>query len=111
MTPEKLQELLSTPLWLFAVMILASLANGLKQVGDAARNGTSDVGPIAYLFRFWPETIGMVIGNVLAFAVLAATGQLNLAAAIGIGYGVNSAVDLMRPGGRSAALAKPQEGP
>lgn len=37
----------------------------------------------------------MLITNMLAFAVLVFTDQLNFASAIGVGYGMNSIMDLL----------------
>lgn len=108
MTAEELKVLLQTPLALFVVMILGSLANAMKQVSDGKRNG-GDVSFGAYLSH-WPETISTLIVNVLGFLTLAVTDQLNFASAIGIGYAANSAADLLRTGGRSAAINSKQSG-
>lgn len=101
MTAETLKITLSSPAALFAMMLLASLGNGLKQLLVIRQTGT----PISFVsyFRYWPETIGMIIANTLAFAILILTEQLNLASAIAVGYGTNSLVDLL-PGKRSLAL-------
>ena len=103
MDAEALKHLLGQPAALFGVMLLASLLNGMKQIKQA-RDAGGDVTLKAYL-RFWPETVGAVAGNVIAFLVLVVSDQLNFASALGIGYGVNSAADFLRPGGRSDAVA------
>ena len=102
-TRDGLKALLDTPLVLFAVMLLASLTSGLKQVAAAKKAG-SDMTFVEY-WAHLPDTMATVIGNMLAFAALILTDQLNFAAALGIGYGVNSITDLL-PGKRSGALAK-----
>lgn len=101
-TAAELKELLGTPVALLLIMYLASLANGVKQIIVARQSG-GEVTLGAYI-KYWPETIGTVIGNTIAFIVLVLTDQLNFASALGIGYGVNSAVDLFRSGGRSDVM-------
>lgn len=105
MTAEQLRVLIQTPGCLFLVMMLASFCNMLKQVADAHRNGT--VITLAEYLAHWPETLGTIVANVIAFGVLIVTDQLNFASALGVGYGANSVVDLMRSGGRSASLLPP----
>lgn len=108
MTAEALKQLLATPVALFVVMLLGSLANGLKQLATAKQSGTS-ASFLSYLGH-WPETLATVILNALAFATLLTTDQLNFASALGIGFAANSASDLLRAGGRSAALGGNQGG-
>ncbi len=98
MNIDQLQTLLQTPLALFIVMLLASLASALKQIKDTTL-------PLSSYLGHWPETVAAVIANVLGFLVLVETNTLNLASALGLGWMSNSAVDLMRAGGRSAAVA------
>jgi hypothetical protein len=105
MTPAELKELLATPGALFAVMLLGSLVNGLKQLNDARRHGVSP-SLLSYLSH-WPETLATLVANTLGFATLVVTDQLNFASALGIGYAANSAADLLRSGGRSGALSGP----
>lgn len=101
-TADQLKVILQLPVSLFALMNLASFASALQQVIDSQKNGgTATIG--SYLAK-WPETIAVISGNLVAFAVLILTDQLNFASALGIGYGVNTAADLMRKGGRSATL-------
>lgn len=108
-TAQELKELLGTPVALLLLMYAASLANAIKQI-IVARQAGGDVTLGAYL-KYWPETVGAVIGNTIAFAVLVLTDQLNFASALGIGYGVNSAVDLIRTGGRSDVVGTVGEPP
>lgn len=102
MTTEQLQGYLQDPLVLLAVMLAASAGSACKQIFDGRRNGAAVT--CAQYFAHWPETLTVLGGNVLAFLLLVEVDQLNLAAAIGIGYGLNSVADLVRPGGRSAAM-------
>lgn len=114
MSTEQALNLLATPVALFTIMLLASFGNGLKQLQDAKSDGSQVVSIWGYLAH-WPETITTIITNSLAFIMLLGTNQLDtsapmglkLAAVIGIGYGLNSLSDLLRPGsGRSASLTK-----
>lgn len=104
MTTEQLQQLLGTPLALLGLMYLASISSGLKQILAARKDG-STVSCHDYFVRYWPETVAMVLANLIAFVVLVLTDQLNYASALGIGYGANSVADLLRSGGRSSALS------
>lgn len=97
-----LKEILSSPLGLLALMLAASLLGGIKQIVIAKQSGVKVT--LGEYFQYWPETIAVLIGNVLAFVVLILTDQLNFASALGIGYGVNSAADLLRVGGRTESL-------
>lgn len=105
MNAEALRITLQSPPALFVVMLLASLSNGMKQMRGAAHAGTP-VTLLEYL-QHWPETGAMLIGNMIAFVGLIIYDQLNFASALGIGYGVNSMVDLVRPAGRSQSLRGP----
>ena len=100
--------LLSSPSALFVLMMLASLSNGLKQLLVLRQTGT----PMSFgkYLSYWPETTGMVIANVIAFAVLILTDQLNFASALAVGYGTNSLVDLL-PGKRSLVLKSTPDDP
>jgi hypothetical protein len=93
------KEILSTPVGMLMLMLAASLLGGIKHIIVAKQAG-AQVSLSKYL-QFWPETSAVLIGNIIAFVVLILTDQLNFASALGIGYGVNSAADLLRPGGRS----------
>ncbi len=99
---------LSSPLALFMLMVLASLSNGVKQLLVLKQTGT----PMSFgkYLSYWPETFGMLIANLLAFAVLISIDQLNVASAIGVGYGANSLVDLL-PGKRSLVLKSTPDDP
>jgi hypothetical protein len=107
-TPEELKALLQTPAALFLVMLLGSLVNGLKQLTAARQSGTTVT--LGSYWMHWPETTATLLANVLAFATLVITDQLNFASALGIGFAANSAADLLRSGGRSAALGDKQGG-
>lgn len=104
MTFEDLKALMGTPLFLFAVMLGASVVSGLQQVTTARRDGKT-VTCLEYL-KHWPETLAVLGGNVLAFIVAVAADQLNLAAAIGIGFGLNTLMDSLRAGGRSRLISE-----
>jgi len=84
------------------------LGQGVKQLSVIKQTGT----PISFgkYLSYWPETLSMLVANVIAFAVLISMGQLNIAAAIGIGYGTNSLVDLL-PGKRSLVLKSTPDDP
>lgn len=105
MTTEHIQELLRNPLVLLAAMYGATLVSMLKQIVAARRDGLKVPGPKEYIFTYWPETMFSIFGNAIAFATLIETNTLNLASAVGIGYATNSVADLLRHGGRSAAVA------
>lgn len=99
---EELKLLLSQPIWLLLLMFLGSLVSALKQLGSAQRDGASV--SIRDYVKHWPETFATIGGNVIGFILLLMSDQLNAAAAIGVGYGVNSVADMIRAGGRSASL-------
>lgn len=104
MTADTIKAFLSSPAALFVMMLIASGANGLKQVLVVRQTSA----PKPMTFRdYWshlPETISTIVSNAIAFALLLMADQLNFASAIGIGYGVNSLSDLITRGGRSYAL-------
>ena len=108
MTPEALKTALSSPTALFALMFLASAANGLKQLAVIRQTGT----PMRFIdyLGHWQETLGVILGNLIGFAVLVLTDQLNFASALGVGFGTNSLVDLL-PGRRSIALKSTPDDP
>lgn len=97
-----LKALLSTPIALLVVMLIASTVNALKQLNTAKKSG-SDMTLTTYL-GYLPDTAATLLGNVIAFAALILSDQLNFASALGIGYGINSLTDLL-PGKRADALA------
>jgi hypothetical protein len=103
-----LKLFLSSPFALLILMMLASFSNGVKQLLVLRQTGT----PMSFAkyLSYWPETIAMMIANLLAFAVLISIDQLNIAAAIGVGYGTNSLVDLL-PGKRSLVLKSTPDDP
>lgn len=101
---------LQSPLMLFIVMNLAALGNALKAVNVANING-SDITLTDYV-QHWPQTVAAVILNAIAFLILVESNTLNLAAALGIGYGVNSLADYIQPKtGRTGSIAKTTTGP
>lgn len=108
MTADTLKALLSSPIALLSLMLLASLSNGIKQLSVIRQTGTP-MHLLDYL-SYLPETLGMVVANLIAFVVLILTDQLNFASALGIGYGTNSLVDLL-PGKRSVALKSTPDDP
>lgn len=99
-----LKEVLGSPVGLLMMMLAASLLGGIKQIILAKKAGMEVT--LAQYIQYWPETTSVIIGNVLAFVVLILTDQLNFASALGIGYGVNSAADLLRTGGRTDSVQK-----
>lgn len=103
MTAEQLKILLQTPFCLLLLMFAASFSNGLKQVATTNKAGGS-VLLREYFLVHWPDTVAMIIANLIAFAILILTDQLNFASALGVGYGANSVVDLL-PGARSSVIA------
>lgn len=103
MTAAELKELLSTPLALFLMMLLASLGSALKQMW-VARKQDVKVTFSSYFLEHWPETIIMLGTNVFAFVSLIMNDSLNWAAAIGIGYLANDAADAFTKTGRSAEI-------
>jgi len=109
MTLGALKVLLSSPLALLALMMLASVSNGVKQLAVIRQTGYP-MSCAQYYFRYMPETWGMIIGNMICFSVLVLTDQLNFASALGVGYGVNSIVDLL-PGHRSFELKNTLDDP
>lgn len=107
MTEGELTAWLMRPGVLFAVMLLGSLGSMLNQISKAQREGRA-VTCWQYLAH-WPETMAMLIGNTFAFGTLLLAGQLNFAAAVGIGWVANSVADQIRAGGRSTSNAKETE--
>lgn len=105
---DALKLFLNSPAALFILMTLASMSNGLKQLLVLRQTGT----PMSFgqYLSYWPETVAMVIANLIAFAVLILTDQLNFASALGVGYGTNSLVDLL-PGKRSLVLKSTPDDP
>jgi hypothetical protein len=108
MTDVTLKALLSSPLALFALMMVASLSNGLKQLVVIRQTGT----PMSWgkYLSYIPETFGMILANVIGYVVLVLTDQLNFASALAVGYGTNSLVDLL-PGKRAAVLKSTPDDP
>jgi len=102
-TVEDWKALLQTPAALFALMNLAALTQALGAVVVAKRQG-SEMTVGSYL-TYWPETVSTLVLNVIGFAVLILTDQLNFASALGIGFGVSNVVDLIMPKGTSRAGA------
>jgi hypothetical protein len=108
MTADTLKQFFASPLALFAVMLLSSVANGLKQLIVVKQTGHSMT-----FWEYWgyvPETLVTLISNGLAFVVLLMSDQLNIASAASVGYGLNSLSDLL-PRGRSYALKQTPDDP
>lgn len=101
MTADALKTLLSLPISLFVLMNLASLGSALKQLAVIRQTGTPP-SLLKYL-GYWPETLGTVIANAIAFVGLVFLDQVNFVAVMGVGYGTNSLMDLL-PGKRSLVL-------
>lgn len=101
MTADTLRAYLGSPEGLFIMMLLASFANGMKQITVVRQTSA-----VMTCWAYWshvPETLTVIVGNVIAFAILLLTDQLNYASALAVGYGANSLADLI-PRGRSYAL-------
>lgn len=99
MTAVELKEILSTPLALFVLMLFGTLLSMLKQYVDAKAGG-STISLGSYIGKV--ETFVAIGANVLAFLALVMTDTLNWTGALAIGWVINSASDLVRPGtGRS----------
>lgn len=108
MTAEQIKVLLSTPAFLFVMMLAASLSNGLSQLLVIKQSGTPPT--FARYLSYWPETLAVLLGNGIAFAALIMTDQLNFASALGVGFGVNTIADLL-PGKRAMALKSTPDDP
>lgn len=109
MTVESVKTFLSSPGALFVMMILASVANGSKQLAVIRQTGQ----PISSI-DYWahlPETLATFFSNVMAFSLLLMTDQLNFASALSVGYGLNSLSDLLTKGGRSYTLKSTPDDP
>lgn len=109
MTPEEIKALLSTPVALFVIMLLASLGSAWKQMIVARRSGT-EISVSSYFLKSWPETVAMLGHNAIAFVTLIFTDQLGWAAAIGLGYIANDAADAWTKEGRSISIGTPRQG-
>ena len=103
MTNAALKVLLNSPICLFGLMLLASFSNALTQLGVVKQTG-KPMTCVEYFVKYIPETVSVLISNVLGFVVLVMTDQLNFASAIGVGYGINSLVDLLPKTRRSYDL-------
>ena len=101
-TAQEIKEILSQPIPLLVVMYIASLASAFGEVRLSKREGRGV--SLAEYLSHWEETLAVVLGNLIGFMALIMFDQLNFAAAVGIGYGVNNAADQLRKGGRSAQL-------
>lgn len=102
---DELKDILNAPLGLLALMFAASFVSALKTLAIAKANG-SGMGVADYL-GYLPQTLVVIVGNLIAFAVLVLTDQLNFSSALGIGYGINSVMDLLQPkSGRTGEIAK-----
>lgn len=102
-TAEEWKAILEAPLSLFVLMVLASLTQGLTALGAAKRQGSTMT--FAEYFTYWPEAAATIVLNIISFAVLILTDQLNFASALGIGFGVSNVVDVLMPAKNSRAAA------
>jgi hypothetical protein len=109
MSAEELKQLLSTPMALFTLMLLASLGSAWKQMLVARRSGNG-ASVQSYFIDNWPETLAMIGHNIIAFTMLIFTDTLNPAAAIGLGYIANDAADAYTEKGRSFSMG-PNDSP
>lgn len=103
---DDLKAVLQQPWPLLGVMYAGALASALKTVSTARRSG-ADVTPLGYL-SYWPETLSAVGAVFAAWLGLLFTDQLNFAAAAAWGAASNTFADIIRSGGRTAALSPDQ---
>lgn len=96
MTAVEIKAILELPIALFILMIFGTLISMMKQYTDAKSSG-SLITFNSYFFKI--ETIVAVGANILAFIGLIMTDTLNWTGALAIGYVLNSASDMVRPGG------------
>ncbi len=107
MDATSLKLMLSTPLALFVLMLFGTVIGMLKQYIDAKNNG-SEITFGSYFAKI--ETVVAVGANIIAFVALIMTDTLNWTGALAIGYVINSAADLTRPGsGRSMDIINKTE--
>lgn len=106
-TDEDIKLFIKNPIVLFGIMLIGALSSMAKQIRDANKNG-ADVSFGVYITH-WPETLAALGYLFISFAGLVETGTLNIASAWGLGYASNSMADTIREGGRSKAMAPPQE--
>lgn len=107
MDAASLKLMLSTPLALFILMLFGTVIGMLKQYVDARNNG-SGITFGSYFAKV--ETVIAVGANIIAFVALIMTDTLNWTGALAIGYVINSAADLVRPGnGRSMDIVNKTE--
>jgi hypothetical protein len=105
MSIPELREFLHNPLVLLCAMYLAMLVSMGKQIVSARQDGATVMTCYQYFTKFPIETLGAILANLLAFALLVETNTLNLASALGLGYASNSLADLLQANGRSAVLS------
>lgn len=96
-------DLLKNPLALLGLAYVGYGMSMLKQLMDARRNG-ADMSCKSYIMDHWPETVSAVLGVFVLWIVALEANQLTALAALTLGYTVNSGVDLVFKGGRSASL-------
>lgn len=99
----EIQELIKNPYVLLLVAYVGCALSVMKQLIDARRNGAY-MTCREYLLKYSLETTGAVIGTAVMWLAAAEANQLNVVAALGIGYAANSGIDAFVKGGRSAAI-------
>lgn len=104
---EELRGWLDSPVVLYVLMLLGSLASALKQWSVARMSGSTL--SLATYMSYLQEGVTTIIVNTLSFAALIYADQLNFVSAIGIGYMTNSLSDLLPTGTRSDAVANHKE--
>lgn len=104
---EELRGWLDSPVVLYVLMLLGSLASALKQWSVARMSGSKL--SIGNYLSYLQEGVTTIIVNTLSFAALIYADQLNFVSAIGIGYMTNSLSDLLPTGTRSDAVANHKE--
>lgn len=104
---EELRGWLDSPVVLYVLMLLGSLASALKQWSVARMSGSKLT--LTTYMSYLQEGVTTIIVNTLSFAALIYADQLNFVSAIGIGYMTNSLSDLLPTGTRSDAVANHKE--
>lgn len=103
MNADDIKHLIANPFVLLAVAFIGYGLSVVKQLLDARRNGAG-MDCKTYLFSHGLETAGAIGATLVMWLAALEANQLNVVAALGIGYAANSGIDAVVKGGRSAAL-------
>lgn len=99
---EELKAALSNPYVLLGLMYAGALASALKTVATAKREGSAVT--YAQYFASWETVAAAFIAVPIAWGSLIFADQLNFAAAAAYGAIANTSLDVVKSGGRTAAL-------